>query len=71
MDKDHDGGFALDFGVDDEGLNGAVAVVEGNVFAVARRGFEAGFGPVLRLDGYGGERKKQNAGEEPEDRGNR
>ncbi len=49
VDHDHDGGFVLDFGIDDEGLDGAVAPVERDIFPMARGGFEAGFGPVLRV----------------------
>ncbi len=64
VDEDDDGDFVFDLGIDDEGLDGAVAVLDGDVLAVARRGFEAGFGPVL---GVGGERKKQeDGGEEAE-----
>ena len=66
MDEDHDGGFGLDFGIDDEGLNGAVAVLEGDVLVVARRGFEAGLGPVLRLQGGGSEREEKSGGKELE-----
>ena len=57
MDEDDDGGFGFDLGVDDEGLDGAVAVLEGNVLVVAGRGVETGFGPVLRVEGSGGEGK--------------
>ena len=35
VDEDDYGCFPFDFGVDDEGLNGAVAVLERNVFVVA------------------------------------
>jgi len=63
VDEDDDGGFGFDFGIDDEGLDGAVAVLQGDVLVVARRGVEAGLGPVLRLDGSGGEGKKQGGGE--------
>ena len=48
VDEDDDGGLLADLGIDDEGLHGAVAVLEGDVLAVARRLFEGGFGPVLR-----------------------
>ena len=66
VDEDDDGGFGLDLGVDDEGLDGAVAVLEGDVLVVAGRGVEAGLGPVLRVQGSGGERKEQGDGEELE-----
>ena len=56
--------LSLDLGIDDEGLKGAAAVVEGDVFVVAWRGFEAGLGPVLRVQGSGGKRKEQEEGEE-------
>ena len=59
VNEDDDGGFGFDFGIDDEGLDGAIAVLEGDVLVMAGRCVEAGFGPVLRLDGSGGERKKQ------------
>ena len=55
VDEDDDGGFGFDLGVDDEGLDGAIAMFEGDVFVVAGRGVEAGFGPVLRMEGCGGD----------------
>ena len=51
VDEDDDGRFGFDLGIDDEGLDGAVAVLERDVLVVAGRGVEAGLGPVLRLDG--------------------
>ena len=63
VDEDDDGGFGFDLGIDDEGLDGAVAVLEGDVLVVAGRCVEAGLGPILRLDGSGGEGKKQGGGE--------
>ncbi len=51
VDEDDDGGFGFDLGIDDEGLNGAVAVFERDVLVVARGGVEARFGPVLRMKG--------------------
>ena len=69
VDEDDDGGFGFDLGIDDEGLNGAVAVLEVDVLVVAGRGVEAGFGPVLRLEGGGGEGKEQSGGEEFEGAG--
>lgn len=56
MDEDDDGNFALYLGIDDKGLDGAVAVLDGNVLAVAGRGIEASLGPVLCV---GGEREEQ------------
>ena len=61
VDEDDDGGLVLDLGIDDEGLDGAVAVLEGDVLAVARRGFEAGLGPVLRVGGDGEETSRRRA----------
>ncbi len=61
VDEDDDGGLLLDFGVDDEGLDGAVAVFDGDIFAMAGRGFEAGLGPVLCTSG---EREEQEDGAE-------
>ena len=69
MDEDDDGSFGFDLGIDDEGLNGAAAVLEVDVLVVAGRGVEAGFGPVLRVDGCGGEGKEQSGGEEFEGAG--
>jgi len=66
VDEDDDRGFGFDLGVDDEGLDGAVAVLEGDVLVMARRGVKAGFGPVLRLQRRGGEGKDQSGGEELE-----
>ena len=66
VDEDDDGGFGFDLGVDDEGLDGAVAVLEGDVLMMAGRGFEAGLGPVLRMDGSGRERKKRSSGGKPD-----
>ena len=66
MDKNDDGSFGFDFGIDDEGLDGAVAVFEWDVLVVPGRGFEAGLGPVLRVQGRGGEGKEQSGGEEIE-----
>ncbi len=60
MDEDDDGGFGLDFRVDDEGLDGAAVVLEGDVLVVAGRGFEAGFGPVLSLQDW---RRREGAAE--------
>ena len=64
MDQDDDGGFLLDFGVDDEGLERAVAVSEGDVLVVSRGGIEAGFGPVLRVGRGGEQRGEEGRGEE-------
>jgi len=59
VDEDDDGDLLLGLGVDDEGLDGAVAVLDGDVLAMAGRGFEAGFGPVLCVGGEGEEQKEQ------------
>ena len=64
MDEDDDGSFGFDFGVYDEGLDGAVTVLERDVFVMARGGFETRFGPVLRMDRSGGEGKEKSCGEE-------
>ena len=69
MDENDDGSFGFDFGIDDEGLNGATAVLEVDVLMVAGRGVEAGFGPVLRVNGGGGERQEKGGGEEFEGAG--
>ena len=49
-ENDHRG-FRFDLGVDHEGLDGTIAVLKRNVLMVAGRCFEAGFRPVLRVDG--------------------
>jgi hypothetical protein len=64
--EDDHGSFGFDLGVDHEGLDGAIAVLEGNVFVMAGRGFEAGLGPVLGLGGGGGEGEEKSGGEERE-----
>jgi hypothetical protein len=71
MDEEDDGGFGLDFGVDDEGLDGAAAVLEVDVLGVAGRGVKAGLGPVLGVEGSGREGKEQSSGEEVEGAGRR
>ena len=48
VDDKHDRRFAFGFGINHEGLDGAVAVLYGDPFAVARGLFERGLGPVLR-----------------------
>jgi len=63
VDEDDYGGFGLDLGVDDEGLDGAVAVFDGNVLVMAGRGFEAGLGPVLCLQTGSGEGKEKESEE--------
>ena len=68
VDEDDDGRFVADFGIDDEGLHGAVAVLDGDVFAVARRFLQRGFGPVLRGQRGGGE-DEEEGGEESGERG--
>jgi hypothetical protein len=64
VDEDDDGSFGFDLGVDDEGLDGAVAVLEVDVFVVAGGGVEASFGPVLCVEGGSGEWEEQSGGEE-------
>jgi len=64
VDEYDDGDFAFDLRIDDEGLDGAVAVLDGDVLAVARRGFEACFGPVLSVGGEG--KEQEDCGEEAE-----
>ena len=59
VNHDDSGGLGFDFGETDEGFHGAVAVFHGDPFEMARRFFEAGFGPIL---GGGG-------GDEPEEGG--
>ena len=49
-ENDH-GGFGFYFGINHEGLNGAIAMLQGYVFVMAGRRIEAGLCPVLRLDG--------------------
>jgi hypothetical protein len=64
VDEDDDGGFGFDLRIDDEGLDGAVAVLEIDVLVVAGRGVEAGLGPVLRVEGSDGQGEEQSGGEE-------
>ena len=63
MDEDHDWGFGADLRVDDVGLNGTGAVFQSDVLTVAWGRIETGFGPVLSMEGCGGQRE-QNAGDE-------
>ena len=63
MDEDDDRCFGFDLGIDDECLDGAITMLEGDVFVVAGRGVEAGFGPVLSLSGGDGEGEEQSCGE--------
>jgi hypothetical protein len=42
-------------------------VFDGNVLVMAGRGFEAGLGPVLRMETGSGEGEKQSGGEEVQD----
>ena len=69
VNEDDRGGFGFDLGIDDESLDGAAAVLEVNVLMVTGRGVEAGFCPVLRVKGGGGERKEKQGGEEFESAG--
>ena len=49
VDENDDGSFVLDLGIDDEGLQAAVAVLESDVLVMSRRSIEPGLGPVLSL----------------------
>ena len=49
VDENDDRRFGFDFGVDDEGLDGAISVLEGHVLVMAGGCIEACFCPVLRL----------------------
>ena len=51
MDEDDYRGFCFYFGINHEGLKGAISVLEGYVFVMTGRCFEAGLCPVLRLHG--------------------
>lgn len=64
VDKDDDRGFVFDLGIDDEGLDGAVAVFKRDVFVVAWGGFEAILRPVLCMQWRGGEGQEQRDGQE-------
>ena len=63
VDEDDDRGFGLDLGIDDEGLNGTVTVLEGYVLVMAGGGVETSFGPVLRVEWGCGEGEEQSDGE--------
>jgi hypothetical protein len=65
VNEDDDGGFGFYFWINDECLNGAISVLESYVFVMAGRCFEAGFCLVLRLDGRGCEKQKQDCDGEP------
>ena len=71
VDKHHHRDFSLYFGIHHEGLHRAAAMVQCHVLMVARRGFQAGFRPVLCLSGYGCERNQKCACKKPEAPGNR
>ena len=62
MNEDDDGSLGADLWVDDEGLEVAAADMERDVLAMARRGFEAGLGPILRVDGKDGQGEQQGGG---------
>jgi hypothetical protein len=53
VNEDDYGCFGFYLWKDNEGLKGAIAVLESYVFVMAGRCFKAGFRPVLRLDGSG------------------
>ena len=56
------GALVFDLWIDHEGLNGAIAVLESHVLMVAGRCIQAGFRPVLRVDGSRCHRKKHSSG---------
>ena len=58
--------LAFDLGVNNKGMHGTVVVLQGDVFVMTRRGLESSFSPVLRLNGYSGNAKQQQANEERE-----
>ena len=62
MNENNDGGFAADLGINDEGLDGAVVVLELDIFVVARRGLEPRPGPILCRGGNGGARNEEGSG---------
>ncbi len=64
VNEDDHRSFRFDLGIDDEGLDGAIAVLESHVLVMAGRCIEAGFRPVLRVDGSGRQRKKHSCGGE-------
>ena len=59
VDEQDDGRFVADFGIDNEGVDGAAAVVDFDPFLMARRFVEDGFGPVLCGGGRGDGAKKR------------
>ena len=67
VDHEDDRGLLADLGIDDEGLHGAIAVVDGDVLAVARRLFQRRLGPVLRDQRRSGEGEEQDEGEREQD----
>jgi len=67
VDHEDDWRPLADLGIDDEGLHGPVAVLDGDVLAVARRLLQRRFGPVLRDERGGGEGDEQDEGEREQD----
>ena len=65
VDEQDDGRLVADFGIDDEGVDGAAAVGDLDPFLVAWGLVEEGFRPVLR----GGGRGESERGEEEQDCG--
>ena len=59
VDENHDGCLVFDLRVDDQSLQGARGMLEGDIFAMARRSFQASFGPVLRVCGDGEQGKSE------------
>src|ERR1700722_2342054 len=61
VDQDNDRSFGLHFRVDNEGLDRPVAMLDGNVFAMAGRRFEARFRPILSVSVPRRKRQKQSS----------
>jgi hypothetical protein len=64
VNEDDDGSFGFDFGVYDEGLDGAVTMLERDVFVMTRGGFETSLSPILRMDRSGGKGKEESCSKE-------
>lgn len=64
MDQNDYRSFGLDLGIDDEGLDRSVTVLERDIFVMSRGHFKACFGPVLGDQWTG---RKENKCEEFEE----
>jgi hypothetical protein len=53
VNQNHHRSLGFHLGVNHQGLNGAAAVLQCDIFTVARGSVEAGLGPVLRVQGNG------------------